>query len=169
MQTLRQWGAPGRPNLLGDETLLVIVEGNERTERRLHARESGPPDAEQIHRANSRLRRLTALRHREHRAVALAQSVSTAIRYRTSTQREGGHQVPPYLTVHKGELGAAQPAAPYVPRERTIDAQRRRLLLATSSCACAAIAYRSRGRGTSPHATNDTEASGCSPGSARRT
>ena len=46
------------------------------------------------------------------------------------TQREGGHKVPPHLTIHKGELGAAQPAAPHVPRERAIDAQRRRLLLA---------------------------------------
>ena len=55
---------------------------------------------------------------------------STAIRYRTSTQRERRHQVPPHLTIDKGELGAAQPAAPHVPRERTIDAQRRRLLLA---------------------------------------
>ena len=38
--------------------------------------------------------------------------------------------MPPHLTIHKGELGAAQPAAPHVPRERAIDAQRRRLLLA---------------------------------------
>ena len=54
--------------------------------------------------------------------------VSTVIRYRTHTQREGGHQVPPHLAVHKGELGAVETAAPHVPRERTVEAQRRRLL-----------------------------------------
>ena len=54
--------------------------------------------------------------------------LSTAIRYRTNTQREGGHQVPPHLAIHEGELRTAQPTAPHLPRERAVDAQRRRLL-----------------------------------------
>jgi len=55
--------------------------------------------------------------------------VSTAIRYRTRAQRQGGDQMAPHLAIHESELGAPQPSAPQVPRERGVCAQRRRLLL----------------------------------------
>ena len=42
--------------------------------------------------------------------------------------RANPNQMAAHLAIHEGELGASQPAAPQVPRERGVCAQRRRLL-----------------------------------------